>query len=119
MPLNKTITLTGSGSGATNSDPYRVNWRDSQTFLSFTTDGSTTGFTAQHTNTPPDGYASAAAWGAAATWWDVEDTVSGVDIAGVTADAKGVIDAPVHGVRLQADANGTDTGILVITQNKR
>lgn len=112
MPRPKTITLTGSGSGTTNTDPYRIDWRHSDISLSFATDGSTTGFTAQYTMEPPDDYASASAWATGATWFD-HDTIDGV-----TANATGGIQHPVQGVRLQADASGTDTGTLIITQNR-
>jgi hypothetical protein len=108
----KTITLTGSGAGTTNSAPYRLNWRSEQTLLAFSTDGSTTGFTVQYTATSPDGYASASAWGTAATWY-----AAGTELTGITANAANVIEAPVQGVRLQADASGTDTGTLIVTQS--
>ena len=104
-----TISLTGSGAGVTNTDPVRVNWRADLTALQIDTDGSTTGFTAQYTLTPPDGYASAAAWAAAAVWSE--------GIASTTADAVGTVAGPIHGVRLQADANGTDTGALTVIQS--
>lgn len=106
-----TISLTGSGSGVTNTAPVRVNWRADVTGLQIDTDGSTTGFTAQYTLTAPDGYASAAAWAAAAVWTD--------GIASTTADAVGTVTGPIQGVRLQADANGTDTGTLTIIQPMR
>lgn len=105
-----TITHTGSGSGATNSAPVRVNWRSDVTSLSFATDGSTTGFTGQFTLTPPEDYASASAWASAATWHDCET------ITGVTAAASERLAGPVQGIRLAADANGTDTGTLIIIQ---
>lgn len=119
MPLQKTITLTGNGSTTSNSDPYRLNWRDSQTTLVFTTDGSTTGFTVQYTLNIPEDYASASAWASAATWIDVENTTLGVDLAGITADAQGTLEAPIQGIRLQADGSGTDTGTLQIAQNSK
>jgi hypothetical protein len=106
-----TITQTGSGSGTTNSDPVRLNWRRQITSLSFSTSGSTTGFTAQYTLTPPSGYASASAWATGATWHSCED------IAAVTAATSEAIYAPVQGVRLQANASGTDTGTLRILQD--
>lgn len=109
----KTITLTGSGSGTTNSDPLRTNWRVPTTSLSLKTSGSTTGFTAQYTLTSPDGYASASAWATAATWQDV------TDIDTVTANASAGIFGPVQGVRLQANASGTDTGTLEVVQADR
>lgn len=107
----KTITLTGSGAGTTNSDPYRTDWRNSDISLSFNTSGSTTGFTAQYTMTPPDGYASATAWASGATWHNA-DTINAA-----TAKAAESIVGPVQGVRLQANATGTDTGTLIVTQN--
>jgi hypothetical protein len=103
------IELTGTGSAA-NSDPVRVNWRADVTTLSFGTDGSTTGFTAQFTMEPPEDHASASAWASAATWHDCET------ISGVTANASEALIGGIQGVRLQADANGTDTGTLWITQ---
>ena len=107
----KTLTLTGDGEGVTNTAPLRCNWRTSTVSLSLSTDGSTTAFTAQYTMTPPDGYASATAWAAAAQWFDVDD----IDAA--TAAASAAIFAPVQGVRLQASADGTDTGTLVVTHS--
>ena len=104
------ITLTGSGSGVTNSLPIRMNWRVSNVSLSLGTDGTTTGFTAQYTMTPPDDYASSSAWGAGAVWHDF----GAID--GVTQDAASVVPGPVQGIRLQADANGTDSGTLIATQ---
>ena len=104
----QTITHSGSGAGVTNSDPVPVNWRKHDLSLFFTTDGSTTGFTAQYTGTSPEDYASAAAWNAAAVWTNHST------IAGETSAADGNIDFPVRGIRLQADANGTDTGTLII-----
>lgn len=109
----QTISHDGTGSGTSNSSPVRVNWRADETSLSFATDGSTTGFTAQYTMTAPDGYASASAWATGATWHDC------VTIAGVTAGASEVLTGPVQGIRLQADANGTDTGTLIATQASR
>ena len=106
----KALTLTGSGSGTTNSAPLRVNWRAETTSLSLKTSGSTTGFSAQYTLTSPDGYASGTAWAAAATWHTVDD------ISAVTANAAAGIFGPVHGVRLQANASGTDTGTLTVIQ---
>lgn len=104
-----TLSLTGSGAGVTNTSPVRVNWRAEQTSLSFSTDGSTTGFTVQYTLTPPDGYASASAWASAAVW-------HASSISGATADEAGTIAGSVQGVRLQANASGTDTGSLIIAQ---
>lgn len=106
-----TIEHTGSGAGTTNSSPVRVNWRTEKISLSFSTDGSTTGFTAQYTMLEPENYASASAWATAATWHSV------TEISGATAAASAVIDGPVQGIRLQADANGTDTGSLIITHS--
>ena len=106
----KTISLTGSGAGVTNSTPVPVNWRTHDIALAFTTDGSTTGFTVEYTLTNPQDYASAAAWNSASVWSDH------ATIAGETAAADGNIDFPVRGIRLQADANGTDTGTLIIVQ---
>ena len=107
----QTLTLTGSGSGTTNTSPLRVNWRVRATSLSLKTSGSTTGFTAQFTLTPPDDYASGSAWATAATWHNVDD------IAAVTANASAGIFGPVQGVRLQANASGTDTGTLEVVQS--
>lgn len=104
-----TVSLTGSGAGVTNTSPIRVNWRADVTGLQIDTDGSTTGFTAQYTLTPPDSYASASAWASAAVWSD--------GIASTTSDAVGTVTGPIHGVRLQADANGTDTATLTILQS--
>jgi len=109
----KTITLTGSGSGTTNSNPLRVDWRNSDISLQLITDGSTTGFTAQYTMEPPAAHASLAAWASAATW------MSHSELTGVTANDDGGIDKPVQGIRLQADANGTDVGQLIVTQNMK
>lgn len=106
----RTLSLTGSGAGVTNTDPLRVNWRTDDTSLSFGTSGSTTGFTAQYTMTPPDGYASASAWATAAVWHNST-------IAAATADAADFISGPVQGIRLQANATGTDTGTLTVTQS--
>lgn len=106
----QTITLTGSGSGATNSAPVRLNWRADSTSLSFGTDGSTTSFTAQYTMTPPNGYADASAWASGATWHDC------VAVSGATAAASESLVGPVQGIRLAADASGTDTGTLIVTQ---
>lgn len=103
------ITLTGSGAGATQSDPVRLNWRAHPTSFGFSTDGSTTAFTAQYTVTPPNGYASATDWGNGATWYDTA-------IAAATAAADAGITVPIQGARLIADANGTDTGTLIVTQ---
>lgn len=108
---NLTITLTGSGSGTSNSAPVRTNWRTQITSLSLSTSGSTTGFTAQYTLTPPDGYASASAWGTAAVWHSCDD------IAAVTTATSEAIYAPVQGIRLQANSSGTDTGTLQIVQD--
>ncbi len=104
----KTRTLTGSGSGTTNSTPLRTDWRSPRIGLSLNTDGSTTGFTAQFTLDDPTQYADATAWAAGATWHNV------TDIAAVTADTEALIVGPTQGVRLQANASGTDTGILTI-----
>lgn len=106
----QTITQTGSGSGTTNSDPVRVSCRATTTSLSFKTSGSTTGFTAQYTMLAPEGYASASAWATAATWHDV------TELSAKTAAAAAAIFAPIQGVRLQANASGTDTGTLIVTQ---
>lgn len=103
------ITHTGSGSGVTNSDPVRMNWRVKNTAFSLDTDGSTTAFTVQYTLTPPDGYASAAAWAAGATWF-------ATTVSAATADAAGSLSHPVHGLRVQASASGTDTATVWITQ---
>lgn len=108
----KTITLTGTGSGASNSSPVRLNRRGGNVALSFTTSGSTTAFTVQYTLTSPEGYASSTAWGAAAVWSNHST------LAAETAAADGVIDFPVQGVRLSASASGTDVGTLTILQGK-
>lgn len=104
------ITLTGNGSGTTNTDPVPLNYRAEVTALSFKTSGSTTGFTVQFTLEPVEGYATAAAWASAATWHNSS-------IAAATANAAGSISHPVTGVRLQANGSGTDTGTLVILQS--
>lgn len=106
----QTITHTGTGSGTTQSAPLRVNRFASPTSLSFSTSGSTTGFTAQYTLTPPTGYATAAAWAAGATWHDCET------IAASTAAASEMIQSPINGIRLQANASGTDVGTLTVLQ---
>lgn len=106
-----TTTLTGSGAGVTNTDPIRVDWRASTTSLSFATDGSTTGFTVQYTLTKPEDYSSASAWASGATWHDSS-------IAAATADEAGNITGSVQGVRLQANATGTDTGTLIVAQSE-
>lgn len=105
-----TLTHSGTGTGATNSAPVRVDWRADNTTVELNTDGSTTAFTVQYTGTPPDGYASASAWGSAAVW-----TASG--ISGATADELASITTPIHGVRIAADASGTDTATVYITQS--
>lgn len=102
----RTLTLTGNGSGTTNTDPLRVSWRAPGYSLTFGTSGSSTGFTAQFTGTSPDGYASASAWATAATWHNV------TDMAAITASASQKIGGPVQGIRLQANGTGTDTGTL-------
>lgn len=105
----KVITLTGTGSGASETSPVRVDSYSDRTGLGLQTNGSTTGFTVEYTRTSPAGYASASAWATAAAW-----TAS--SISGASADANDVVAGPVHGVRLKADASGTDTGTLTISQ---
>jgi hypothetical protein len=108
----RTLTLTGSGSGTTNTDALRLNWRAPGYTFGFSTDGSTTGFTVQITTTSPEGYASLAAWTAAASWTNV------TDMAVVTAAIDQAIISSVHGVRLQANENGTDTGVLNVIERE-
>lgn len=106
----KTISLTGSGAGVTNSAPVPTNWRDNRIALYFTTDGSTTGFTVQYTQTDPNDYASADDWKAADVW------INHGNLASMTADEENNLTDPVRGIRLQADASGTDTGTLTMIQ---
>jgi hypothetical protein len=109
------VSLTGSGAGVTNSTPIRVNWRQSpfNANMVFTDSGTTTGFTVQWTLDEPSNYASAALWNSGATW------ISHAVMAGMVASGLyGSLDYPVQGVRLQADANGTDTGTLTFTQGQ-
>lgn len=111
MAQPKTISLTGDGTGATNSDPYPINWR-SPTFgigLFFDTDGSTTGFTVQYTGDDPQASYSTD-FNTDAKWFDHPD------MAAMTADDDGNIEFPVRAIRLRADANGTDTGELTIVE---
>ncbi len=105
----KSISLTGSGSGTTNSSPVPVDWRNQGISLQFDTGGSTTGFTVQYTLDPPENYASASAYNTSAQW------TSHPDMTTMTADT-GLygIDLPVRAIRLQANASGTDTGTLKI-----
>lgn len=107
---SKQLTLTGSGSGTTNTSPLRLNSRAPGYTFSFNTDGSTTGFSVQVTLTNPEEYASSSAWATAANWKAVDN------MSGVTADVDQAVISPVQGVRLQADANGTDIGVLDIIE---
>lgn len=102
-----TITLTGTGS-TLNSSPFPVDYRNQGISLSFDTDGSTTGFTVQYTLEPPENYASASAYNSGAKWH------SHAGMSGMTADDDDGLVLPVRAIRLQADANGTDTGNLHI-----
>ena len=108
MARPKLITLTGSGSGTTNSNPYILNWREADpvTALGFDTDGSTTGFTVQYTlaNSLSE---------AVADWvWFNHATM-----ATMTAKTAGSLTVPATAIRLQANATGTDTGRLWVHQS--
>jgi hypothetical protein len=111
----KTITLTGNGTGTSNSSPLRVNWRTETTSLSFKTSGNTTNFAVQYTVTPPDGYATAAAWASAAQWHTAYNGAT--PLSGLTAAATTTLIGPVHGIRLEANNAGADTGTLFVTQS--
>ena len=102
------ITLTGSGSGTTNSSPLLLNWRARpfEVALAFDTGGSTTGFTVQMALNDPL-VTAAASW----TWFNH------TELAAMTADETGNLAFPVTAIRLQADANGTDTGTLFVIQS--
>ena len=110
MARTTKITQTGNGSTVSNSDPIPVNSQAVHTSLSFDTDGSTTGFTAQYTLENPQDYDTVALWVAGAAWHN------GATIAAVTAINSETITGPITGVRLQANATGTDTGTLVVLQ---
>lgn len=107
------VSLTGSGSGTTNSTPIPMNWRGSpfNVGLAFTTDGSTTGFTVQASYDNQNDYASAATYNSTATWFDIPG------LNNLKADTDGSLNNPVRAVRLQANATGTDTGTLTIIQS--
>jgi len=107
------ITLVAA-TGAANSTPIPVNWRQSpfNMTLTFADSGTTTGFTVQWTNDSPADYATAALWNSGATWFDHPV------MAGMKAAAYGDLEFPVTGVRLRCDASGTDTGTLTIRQGQ-
>ena len=112
MARPQRITLTGDGS-VKNSSPIPLNPRGNTPFnvgLGFFTDGSTTGFTVQYTFEQPERYAGPSDYNNNAVWYDHPD------LAGMTAKNEGNIAFPVQAVRLQADANGSDTGTLDIIQ---
>lgn len=104
----QTITQTAATSAA-NSAPVRMNWRNPIVDMSLNTDGSTTGWTVYYTLTPPDGYATGAAWISGGLW-------TATDISGATADTQASLNKAVQGIYLACDANGTDTAILQIVQ---
>lgn len=106
MARPQKITLVAA-TAAANSDPILMNWRDEnfKVSLGFTTDGSTTGFTVQHTF--DDTYITpAASW----TWFNH------ADMATMTAAEDGNYAFPVTAIRLACNASGTDTGTLFIVQ---
>lgn len=105
-----TVTVTGNGSTTENSQPVPINWRGGDTTLGFSTDGSTTGFTAQYTLEDQNDYDDAAAWNTNAVWY------SATTINSATVNTAEVVQGAVRGVRLQADASGTDTGTMIILQ---
>lgn len=107
------ITLVAA-TGAANSTPIRVNWRQSpfNMNLGFADTGTTTGFTVQYTLDAPASFSSAATWNSNATWYD-HPVMAGMKLAAV-----GDLEFPVQGVRLHCDASGTDTGTLTIIQGQ-
>ena len=103
----KTISLTGNGSTTSNSAAIRMNTR-ARPFavsLGFSTSGSTTAYTVQHTFDDPELVA------AASFVWH-----SHPDMASMTAAEDGNLAFPVTAIRLQANGSGTDTGTLEIVQ---
>lgn len=100
-------TITGTGSGATNTAPYIPNYQITpfNVSLAIDTDGSTTTGTIQYTL---DDLATVTAGNA--VWFDHPDAD------GVTVDTVVNIAFPVTAIRLQAGATGTDTWTFWILQ---
>lgn len=111
MALYKEITMTGNGASVQNSDPYVLDFRKADFNVSIigNTDGSTTGWTVQYTvENPWATYATD--FGTDADWFDLENFTD------LLADADGNLTGVVTALRLQLDANGTDTVTVQIRQ---
>jgi len=106
------VSLTGSGSGTTDSTPVVMDWRIDpfNVSLFFVDGGSTTGFTVQYTGDDPTSYASATSYNTSATWFNH------AFMAAMTSNLSGNIAFPVRAIRLQANGSGTDVGTLTIIQ---
>lgn len=104
MARAKQITITGTGSGATYTNPYILDAGQDpfEIGLMLETDGNTTTATVQHTLDPNPS--------ASSSWF----TVSG--FSALTAGAIGSLSIPSTAIRLAAGATGTDTLTLTILQ---